>query len=159
MITRNPHVEEDDEYSTPRLTLKSGSYYNFQDIESGWTVNPRVYGDRQTRLFTYWTIFEGGLEVHAETVQWGGEVYSKNVGKHPHTKTQMGSGAFPFYIFANTGFMKYMRILDNTMELRFPQNVVAYSEEYDCYRTQYVGDYIEEPEFHFGGPGRNPLCP
>ncbi|KAL3325059.1 hypothetical protein AABB24_038921 [Solanum stoloniferum] len=231
MIARNTHVEEDDEYSTSRLTLKSGSYYNYQDIESGWTVNPRVYGDRQTRLFTCWTndgsretgcfdlscpgfvqisheialgaaiypistqyglpysitiyiykdfntsnwwlqyggsinigywpskIFEGGLEVHAETVQWGGEVYSKNVGKHPHTKTQMGSGAFPFYIFANTGFMKYMRILDNTMELRFPQNAVAYSEEYDCYRTQYVGDYIEEPEFQFGGPGRNPLCP
>ncbi|XP_049380134.1 uncharacterized protein LOC125844831 isoform X5 [Solanum stenotomum] len=195
------------------------------------SVNPRVYGDRQTRLFTYWTndgsretgcfdltcpgfvqtsheialgaaiypistqnglpysisvfifkdlntsnwwlqyggsinigywpskIFEGGLGIHAQTVQWGGEVYSKNVGKHPHTKTQMGSGAFPIYISANTGFMKNMRILDNSMELRFPQYVDAYSQEYDCYKTQYMGDYIEEPEFHFGGPGRNPLCP
>ncbi|MCD7469503.1 hypothetical protein HAX54_008603 [Datura stramonium] len=109
----------------------------------------------------YWPseIFKGGLASHAETVQWGGEVYSKNVGKHPHTKTQMGSGAFPIFIFGNTGFMKNMRILDNAMELMFPQNVDAYSEEYNCYRPQYMGDYIEEPEFHFGGPGRNPLCP
>ncbi|KAJ8552120.1 hypothetical protein K7X08_028563 [Anisodus acutangulus] len=231
MKTWNPHVEEDDEYSTSRLALQSGAYYDYQNIESGWAVNPRVYGDRQTRFFTYWTndgsretgcfdltcpgfvqtsheialgtaiypistqnglpysitvyiykdlitsnwwlnygesinigywpseIFEGGLQIHAETVQWGGEVYSKNVGTHPHTKTQMGSGAFPVFIFANTGFMKNMRVLDNTMELRFPQNVDAYSEEYDCYRPQYMGDYVEEPEFHFGGPGRNPICP
>ncbi|KAK4358452.1 hypothetical protein RND71_020681 [Anisodus tanguticus] len=182
MKTWNPHVEEDDEYSTSRLALQSGAYYDYQNIESGWAVNPRVYGDRQTRFFTYWTdlitsnwwlnygesinigywpseIFEGGLQIHAETVQWGGEVYSKHVGTHPHTKTQMGSGAFPVFIFANTGFMKNMRVLDNTMELRFPQNVDAYSEEYDCYRPQYMGDYVEEPEFHFGGPGRNPICP
>ncbi|KAK4709370.1 hypothetical protein R3W88_030295 [Solanum pinnatisectum] len=231
MKTWNPHVEEDDEYSTSRLALMSGAYNDYQDIESGWAVNPRVYGDRQTRFFTYWTndgsretgcfdltcpgfvqtsheialgaaiypistqnglpysisvfifkdlntgnwwlqyggsinigywpskIFEGGLGIHAQTVQWGGEVYSKNVGKHPHTKTQMGSGAFPIYISENTGFMKNMRILDNSMELRFPQYVDAYSQEYDCYKTQYMGDYIEEPEFHFGGPGRNPLCP
>ncbi|KAH0713027.1 hypothetical protein KY289_008986 [Solanum tuberosum] len=199
MKTWNPHVEEDDEYSTSRLALMSGAYNDYQDIESGWAV----YGDRQTRFFTYWTndgsretgcfdltcpgfvqtsheialgaaiypistqnglpysisvfifkdlntsnwwlqyggsinigywpskIFEGGLGIHAQTVQWGGEVYSKNVGKHPHTKTQMGSGAFPVYISANTGFMKNMRILDNSMELRFPHYVDAYSQEYD----------------------------
>ncbi|CAN4120242.1 unnamed protein product [Withania somnifera] len=231
MKTWNPHVEEDDEYSTSRLALISGAYYDYQEMESGWAVNPRVYGDRQTRLFTYWTIdgsretgcfdltcpgfvqtsheialgaaiypistqnglpysitiyiykdintsnwwlqyggsinigywpseiFDGGLSIQAETVQWGGEVYSKNVGKHPHTKTQMGSGAFPTYIFENTGFMKNMRILGNSMELMFPEYVDAYAEEYDCYRTQYMGDYVQEPEFHFGGPGRNPLCP
>ncbi|XP_016468259.1 protein neprosin-like [Nicotiana tabacum] len=231
MVTWNPHVEADDEYSTSRVALISGAYYDYQDIESGWAVNPRVYGDRQTRFFTYWTsdgsketgcfdltcpgfvqtsheivlgaaiypistqnglpysitvyiykdlntsnwwlqygetinigywpseIFEGGLKYHAETVQWGGEVYSSKVGTHPHTKTQMGSGAFPIFIYANTGFMKRMRVLQNSMELRFPEYVDAYSEEYDCYRTQYMGDYVEEPEFHFGGPGRNPICP
>ncbi|KAM3399202.1 hypothetical protein P3S68_002718 [Capsicum galapagoense] len=239
MKTWNPHVEEDDEYSTSRLALLSGGYNDYQSMESGWAVNPRVYGDRQTRLFTYWTndgsretgcfdltcpgfvqisheialdstcdhpflcnkgvttaqkgdknilklssgdlntsnwwlqyggtinigywpskIFDGGLKYHATIVQWGGEVYSKNVKTiHPHTKTQMGSGQFPVYIFDNTGFMKYMRILDNAMVLKFPQIVNVYSEEYDCYRTQYMGDYTEEPEFHFGGPGRNPICP
>lgn len=43
MKTWNPHVEEDDEYSTSRLALKSGPYYDYQAIESGWTVSIYFY--------------------------------------------------------------------------------------------------------------------
>ncbi|KAL6528770.1 hypothetical protein OROMI_028946 [Orobanche minor] len=227
----NPSVESDDEYSTSQVALKSGPYYDFEAIESGWAVNPRVYGDRQTRLFVYWTadaskktgcfdltcpgfvqtnneIALGAaicpisnptglpyqitlyihkdpdtsnwwvqygdrinigywphdlfnmLRYHAETVQWGGEVYSTKIGSnHPHTTTGMGSGHFPDFVFGNSGYVKRMRVLENSMVLRFPQWVNSYSDEYDCYDVYYISDYVEDPEFYYGGPGRNPICP
>ncbi|KEH39952.1 uncharacterized protein [Medicago truncatula] len=50
-----PFVEKDDEYSTAQVSLVTGSYDNYELVESGWAVNPSVYGDRNTRLFVYWT--------------------------------------------------------------------------------------------------------
>ncbi|KAI3454118.1 hypothetical protein Pfo_010781 [Paulownia fortunei] len=226
----NPQVESDDEYTTSQVALKTGPYYDFEAIESGWAVNPKVYGDRQTRLFVYWTadaskktgcfdltcpgfvqtsneialgaaiypisnptglpyqitlyihkdpntsnwwvqygerinigywphdLFDM-LRYHAETVQWGGEVYSSRVGTHPHTSTGMGSGHFPDYVTGNSGYVKRMRVLENNLILRFPQWVNGYSDEYDCYDIYYISDYVEDPEFYYGGPGRNPKCP
>ncbi|XVE53779.1 hypothetical protein DITRI_Ditri03aG0029700 [Diplodiscus trichospermus] len=46
----NPYVESDDEYSTSRISLRSGPYYDFESVESGWAVNPNVYGDRKTQF-------------------------------------------------------------------------------------------------------------
>ncbi|GFP81994.1 hypothetical protein PHJA_000342700, partial [Phtheirospermum japonicum] len=228
----NPRVESDDEYSTSRVALKSGPYYDFEAIESGWAVNPRVYGDRQTRLFVYWTVDASKktgcfdltcpgfvqtsneialgaaiypisnptglpyqitiyihkdpntsnwwvqygerinigywppdlfdvIRYHAETAQWGGEVYSTRVGitHHPHTATQMGSGQFSDFISGYSGYVKRMRVLENGMILRFPQWVNSYSDEYNCYDVYYISDYVEDPEFYYGGPGRNPICP
>ncbi|KAM0933567.1 putative neprosin [Dioscorea sansibarensis] len=51
----NPRVEADDEYSTAQIWLRNGPFNNSDTIEFGWMVNPSVYGDRQTRLFIYWT--------------------------------------------------------------------------------------------------------
>ncbi|XP_059658906.1 protein neprosin-like [Cornus florida] len=226
----NPFVETDDEYSTSQVALQNGPYYDYESVESGWAVNPRVYGDRKTRLFVYWTtdgskttgcfdltcpgfvqtsheialgaaiypissstglpyqitifIFKdpntgnwwlqygekinigywpsdlfGTLKNNAETVQWGGEVYSSRVGKHPHTATAMGSGHFPDYISGNSGCVKRLRVRENSQELKFPEWVYAYSDEYDCYDVFYLGDYIEDPEFYFGGPGQSYKCP
>ncbi|KAL8054362.1 hypothetical protein ABFX02_05G132600 [Erythranthe guttata] len=226
----NPLVESDDEYSTSHVALKSGPYYNFEAIESGWAVNPGVYGDRQTRLFVYWTgdasketgcfdltcpgfvqtsnelalgaaiypisnlsglpyqitIFIhrdpntsnwwvqygerinigywpsdlfGWLRSHAETVQWGGEVYSTRVGTHPHTATDMGSGQFPDWVSGMSGSVKRIRVLENNMILRFPQWVFSFTDEYDCYSTYYISDYVPDPQFFYGGPGQNPRCP
>ncbi|KAH1212333.1 hypothetical protein GmHk_14G040562 [Glycine max] len=45
----------DDEYSTSQVSLLTGPYKDFECVEAGWAVNPSVYGDRQTRLFVYWT--------------------------------------------------------------------------------------------------------
>ncbi|CAI9093612.1 OLC1v1029159C1 [Oldenlandia corymbosa var. corymbosa] len=52
----NPHVGEDDEYSMSQVALKSGTRRESEVVESGWAVNPSVYGDRKTRLFAYWTV-------------------------------------------------------------------------------------------------------
>ncbi|XP_039143159.1 uncharacterized protein LOC120280385 [Dioscorea cayenensis subsp. rotundata] len=55
----NPPVEADDEYTTGQIWLKNGPVDNSDTIEVGWMVNPSVYGDRQTRLFIYWTADSG----------------------------------------------------------------------------------------------------
>ncbi|KAK6912786.1 Neprosin [Dillenia turbinata] len=225
----NPRVESDDEYSTSRVTLKSGPYFHLESIESGWTVNPSVYGDRQTRFYEYWTAdssnktgcfkltcpgfvqtsneialgvaiypistFHGlpyqitvyivkdlstnnwwvqygekinigywpaelfrSVSHHAEGVDWGGEVYSSRVGTTPHTKTAMGSGNFPDP-FGYSGSMIRMRIRDNSLFLKFPEWVSTFADEYRCFDVAYHGDYVVDPEFYFGGPGRNPICP
>ncbi|EPS65345.1 hypothetical protein M569_09424, partial [Genlisea aurea] len=229
----NPKVESDEEYTTSRVALKSGPRNDFEAVESGWMVNPRAYGDRQTRLYVYWTadgsrktgcfdlmcpgfiqttneialgaaiypistprglpyqitiyirrdpysgnwwmqygerinvgywppdLFQA-LMRHAETVQWGGEVFSARVGgfrTRPHTATEMGSGQFPDWILGTSGSVERMRILGNDLALRVPDWVSAYSDEYYCYGVFYVEDYVEEPEFFYGGPGRNFQCP
>ncbi|CAA0838399.1 Protein of Unknown Function (DUF239 [Striga hermonthica] len=226
----NPNVELDDEYSTSRVALKTGPANEFEAVESGWAVNPRVYGDRQTRLYVYWTAdgsvktgcFDltcpgfvqtsneialgaaiypisnptglpyqitvylyrdpntsnwwlqygerinvgywpgdlfAALSRHAETVQWGGEVYSTRVGTQPHTKTEMGSGEFSDFVMQNSGYIKRMRVLQYDLVLKFPQWVFMYADEYNCYNYYFLSDYVDDPEFYYGGPGRSPICP
>ncbi|KAH1105431.1 hypothetical protein J1N35_009199 [Gossypium stocksii] len=211
----NPRVESDDEYSTSRISLRSGPWYDFESVEAGWAVNPSVYGDRQTRLFAYWTVdaskktgcfdltcpgfvqtsheialgaaiypisvFRGlpyqitlfifkdpntnnlwvqygertnigywppklfkTLTYGAECAEWGGDVYSSKLEQVPHTETQMGNGNFPDYIDGNSGYMKRMRILDISLNLKFPEWVGTYADEYWCYQSQYVSDYVSE---------------
>ncbi|KAF5748292.1 hypothetical protein HS088_TW04G00244 [Tripterygium wilfordii] len=227
----NPNVEADDEYSTSQVSLKSGPYYFYESIETGWAVNPGVYGDRQTRLFVYWTAdasnktgcfdltcpgfvqtsneialgsaiyplsVPGGLPYqitmyifkdpntsnwwvqygekinigywppelfsilhhgNAECAEWGGEVYSSRVGQSPHTATAMGNGQFPDFVVGNSGVIKRLRIRENSIDLKFPEWVSTYADEFNCYDAYYVADYTEDPEFYYGGPGRNPRCP
>lgn len=71
----------------------------------------------------------------------------------------MGNGNFPDYIDGNSGYMKRMRVLDISLNLKFPEWVGTYDDEYWCYQSQYVSDYVVDPEFYFGGPGRNYMCP
>lgn len=99
------------------------------------------------------------LRYHAITVQWGGEVCSSKTGIHPHTATGMGNGNFPDYVFGNSGYVKRMRVRQTILDLRFPEWVDTYTDEYKCYDAFYLGDYVEDPEFYYGGPGKNLMCP
>ncbi|XP_042484250.1 uncharacterized protein LOC122064588 [Macadamia integrifolia] len=51
----NPNVASDDEYSAAEIVIKDGPYIDFESVESGWMVNPKIYGDKRTRFFAYWT--------------------------------------------------------------------------------------------------------
>ncbi|WCJ29560.1 hypothetical protein M5689_011186 [Euphorbia peplus] len=227
----NPYVESDQEWTTSQISLKSGSYSDYESLEFGWAVNPSLYGDKKTRLFLYWTadgskttgcfdltcpgfvqtsnevalgaaiyalsvpfglpsqitlyIFKDpntnnwwvqygekislgywpsglfSLLAHgnAEGAEWGGEVYSSKLGSAPHTKTGMGNGEFPDGIFGNSGTFRRLRVRENPVDLKFPEQVFTYQDEYNCYRTYYVEDYTDDPEFYYGGPGKNPMCP
>ncbi|CAK9143966.1 unnamed protein product [Ilex paraguariensis] len=132
--------------------------YIYQDPDtSNWWLQ---YGEKMN--IGYWPphLFSM-IRHHAETVQWGGEVYSSKVGtqSHPHTATAMGNGNYPDIIFDNSGYVKRIRVHENYPGLKFPEWVNAYSDEYDCYEVYYISDYVEDPEFYYGGPGRNPQCP
>ncbi|KAI3922850.1 hypothetical protein MKW98_006981 [Papaver atlanticum] len=50
----HPEVRQD-QYSSAELSLKSGPFYQTNAVKFGWTVNPQLFGDDKTRIFTYWT--------------------------------------------------------------------------------------------------------
>uniref|UniRef100_A0A7N1A578 Neprosin PEP catalytic domain-containing protein n=1 Tax=Kalanchoe fedtschenkoi TaxID=63787 RepID=A0A7N1A578_KALFE len=98
-----------------------------------------------------------GLQHTADIVEWGGEVHSKHVGNvRPHTSTAMGNGEFGDAI-AMCGKMKIIRIRTNDPVWVIPGWIAVHIDEWECYRGEYLK--ISEPEYSFGGPGRNPRCP
>ncbi|KAB2072105.1 hypothetical protein ES319_A08G268900v1 [Gossypium barbadense] len=226
----NPNVESED-FTTAQVWLKAGPNDNFESIESGWTVNPQLYGDKKTRLFAHWTkdsykttgcfdlqcsgfiqtsskialgaaispismelgqqyyitigiymdentnnwwlIFGNGIAVgywpastlnalknSATMVEWGGQVYSSNVRKSPHTKTAMGSGKFASSLKGNACSMENIAIVDFSTQLQYPPEVTTLAEENYCYTALNHQDGSESlPTFYFGGPGQNYNCP
>ncbi|GAV68921.1 DUF239 domain-containing protein/DUF4409 domain-containing protein [Cephalotus follicularis] len=46
----NPGLVHDHQYSSGQMTVKNGP----DQIQVGWTVNPTLYGDNNTRLLTFW---------------------------------------------------------------------------------------------------------
>ncbi|KAL4302788.1 hypothetical protein GQ457_10G017730 [Hibiscus cannabinus] len=227
----NPNVAADDEFTTAQIWLKAGPADNFESLETGWTVNPHLYGDRRTRLFAYWTKdsykstgcfdltcsgfihtnpqvalgaaiepvsswfgqqYHVTLGVYMVTltslalshfskiqtnnainryykqmnmirrstmVEWGGQVYSTNVKKTPHTKTAMGSGRFASGLYGNACFIQNPNIVDFSLSLKYPEWVGTWADEYYCYTAyNYQKSYGTLPVFYFGGPGQNPNC-
>ncbi|KAL5850536.1 hypothetical protein ACOSQ4_008549 [Xanthoceras sorbifolium] len=224
----NPKVDLPDDYTTAQMWLKSSPGDDFEIIESGWMVNPSLYGDIFTRLFVHWTkdsykttgcfdltcsgfVQTGsqvalgaslepysdvlGTQIHvtfstfqdysghwwlkigdnvvgywpvtlfdrlnqsALLVEWGGEVYSKNVKKTPHTNTEMGSGSFAQTRYGSACFINNLRIQDASLQLKFPESLQPLADQNNCYNTFYDDKGPSgEPIFYFGGPGENPRC-
>ncbi|PUZ36479.1 hypothetical protein GQ55_9G041200 [Panicum hallii var. hallii] len=51
-----PKIEQPNEFSLSQLWILGGSFgEDLNSIEAGWQVSPDLYGDNNTRLFTYWT--------------------------------------------------------------------------------------------------------
>ncbi|XP_050365690.1 uncharacterized protein LOC126784254 [Argentina anserina] len=224
----NPKVESPDEYTTAQIWLRNGPGNDFESVESGWMVNPKLYGDSATRLFVYWTVdsykstgcfdltcsgfvqtnkdialgmplgpvsseagpqyqttFSINKDVNtgnwwlrlgqnvavgywppglfsymkqgpATLVEWGGEVYSSKVkNNRPHTATAMGSGNFASGLDGYACYVKQVRIVDYSMQLKYPEWVGSFVDEGNCYSAQnYAQSLAYEPTFYFGGPGR-----
>ncbi|XP_010923381.1 protein neprosin-like [Elaeis guineensis] len=51
----NPTLEQTYEFSMSELWLIAGHTEQLDAVEVGWHVNPGLYGDNRTRLFTLWT--------------------------------------------------------------------------------------------------------
>ncbi|GER57806.1 hypothetical protein STAS_35632 [Striga asiatica] len=52
----NPKIQQSNEFSLSQLWILGGSFASdLNSIEAGWQVSPDLYGDNNTRLFTYWT--------------------------------------------------------------------------------------------------------
>eukprot|EP01018_Ginkgo_biloba_P032501 Gb_36043 [translate_table: standard] len=51
-----PQIQLSNEFSLSQLWILAGSFDgDLNSIEAGWQVSPDLYGDNNTRLFTYWT--------------------------------------------------------------------------------------------------------
>ncbi|KAI0493096.1 hypothetical protein KFK09_027372 [Dendrobium nobile] len=51
-----PNIQQINEFSLSQLWILGGSFgQDLNSIEAGWLVSPDLYGDNNTRLFTYWT--------------------------------------------------------------------------------------------------------
>lgn len=52
-----PSIQQSNEFSLSQLWILGGSFgEDLNSIEAGWQVSPDLYGDNNTRLFTYWTV-------------------------------------------------------------------------------------------------------
>ncbi|KAF4351493.1 hypothetical protein F8388_024825 [Cannabis sativa] len=55
-----PKIQQPNEFSLSQLWILGGSFgEDLNSIEAGWQVSPDLYGDNNTRLFTYWTQLNG----------------------------------------------------------------------------------------------------
>ncbi|KAK3438382.1 hypothetical protein EUGRSUZ_C02999, partial [Eucalyptus grandis] len=52
----NPNLDLPDDFTTAQIWLLGGPGDKYESVEAGWMVNPKLYGDKQTRLFTHWTV-------------------------------------------------------------------------------------------------------
>ncbi|KAL5708599.1 hypothetical protein ACHQM5_019377 [Ranunculus cassubicifolius] len=52
----DPKIQQTNEFSLSQIWILGGSFgEDLNSIEAGWQVSPDLYGDHNTRLFTYWT--------------------------------------------------------------------------------------------------------
>ncbi|KAG7014200.1 hypothetical protein SDJN02_24375, partial [Cucurbita argyrosperma subsp. argyrosperma] len=52
----SPKIEQTNEFSLSQIWILGGTFgEDLNSIEAGWQVSPDLYGDNNTRLFTYWT--------------------------------------------------------------------------------------------------------
>ncbi|KAK1420289.1 hypothetical protein QVD17_21766 [Tagetes erecta] len=52
----DPQIQQSNEFSLSQIWLLGGSFSSdLNSIEAGWQVSPDLYGDNNTRFFTYWT--------------------------------------------------------------------------------------------------------
>ncbi|XP_068655382.1 protein neprosin-like [Aristolochia californica] len=50
-----PEVQYDEKYSSAQVWLIGGPEDDLNTVEAGWMVNGQIFGDRETRLFAFWT--------------------------------------------------------------------------------------------------------
>ncbi|KAF5189860.1 putative NEP-interacting protein [Thalictrum thalictroides] len=56
IVTNNPTLCADTQSSETMISVSNGVPNELNSIDVGWTVNPTLYGDNKTRLYTRWTI-------------------------------------------------------------------------------------------------------
>ncbi|XP_028106292.1 uncharacterized protein LOC114305417 isoform X2 [Camellia sinensis] len=176
-----PRIDQPNEFSLSQLWILGGSFASdLNSIEAGWQVSPDLYGDHNTRLFTYWTDPKEGnwwmqfgsqyvlgywpsylfsyLADSASMIEWGGEVVN-SASDGQHTTTQMGSGHFPGEGFGKSSYFRNIEIVDGSNNLRAPKDISTFTEQSNCYDVQTGKNGDWGNYFYYGGPGRNPNCP
>ncbi|XXG48516.1 hypothetical protein AAC387_Pa02g2943 [Persea americana] len=176
-----PKIQQSNEFSLSQIWILGGSFgEDLNSIEAGWQVSPDLYGDHNTRLFTYWTDPKEGnwwmqfgndymlgywpaflfsyLADSASMIEWGGEVVNSEPDGE-HTSTEMGSGHFPEEGFGKASYFRNIQIVDGSNNLRVPKDIGTFTEKPNCYDVQHDNNGDWGNFFYYGGPGKNPNCP
>ncbi|XP_076894068.1 protein neprosin-like [Bidens hawaiensis] len=119
---------------------------------SNWwlKVGNEVIGYWPSSLFT-------DLRGHATTIEYGGEVFSTNLGSH--TSTQMGSGHFPNEGYKKAAYARNLEVINYYNQLVDAPNLMTSAEKPNCYDVQSGFNNVWRNYIFFGGSGHSPNCP
>lgn len=110
-----------------------------------------IVGYWPAALFTH-------LDVSATMLEWGGEVVNSEPGGS-HTATAMGSGQFAEAGFSKAGYVRNIKYVDTTNNLKTPAGMQTLAEHPTCYDIQSSSNNDWGTYFYYGGPGKNANCP
>ncbi|KAJ0043146.1 hypothetical protein Pint_19252 [Pistacia integerrima] len=177
-----PRIQKEDLIrirSLPKTT--EANTYNPSDNDIHVThVNPNLYGDNKTRLYTRWTVDRddqtgcyntlcpGFIQVGSvplnqvlnqpthgdlQRIAWGGFAYSPG----NEAALEMGSGQFKSNDQENTCFAGGLQVIDefNLYRDLSKFKIDTYSDKPGCYGVDYRGNTTGEIGYNvlFGGPG------
>lgn len=110
----------------------------------------------------YWPrdLFDtSGLRNMGEKVDFGGEIINKETDGR-HTRTDMGSGHWPYEGFGYAAYQRAIRYVDTTYTYNYATGLTESRTDDQCYDidlTNSSGNW--ETYFFFGGSGYNSQCP
>ncbi|KAK4429539.1 hypothetical protein Salat_1254500 [Sesamum alatum] len=171
----NPKLHYGGQYSSAVVFIEGGGASNLNQIQVGWTVNPTLYGDYNTRLYSAWsdprvgwwlavgpnydfigywpvTLFNS-IQDHADSLRFGGQVFTPSAND---IRPQMGSGIFKNGEYDQTCYIRRIRVADETHRYLYAvDNSYISGTDSRCY---YEGDQSFKNEntgysFVFGGKG------
>ncbi|KAL1210808.1 Protein neprosin [Cardamine amara subsp. amara] len=158
-------VQTNNQYSVG-ASYTSASQYDGGQLD----LNILVWKDQKTGnwwlkinendVMGYWpgSLFNS-LGDGATKVEWGGEIYTHSGVRH--TTTDMGSGHFAEEGYKKASYIKNIKVVDGTNNLREPEGLYSSADNNgNCYNVK-AGDAGTTfgVHFFFGGPGQNVKCP
>ncbi|MGO1073333.1 neprosin family prolyl endopeptidase [Lysobacter sp. CA199] len=99
-----------------------------------------------------------GLRSQGERVSFGGEIIDDRA-ENRHTRTDMGSGRWPWQGFGLAAYQRSVRYVDTNNFYRQATGMSTHVTDPACYDIELhssVGAW--EQHFYFGGPGYSSLC-
>ncbi len=117
------------------------------------------YGDTWVGYYPRELFKDSGLRSQASYIDFGGEIVNDQTDNR-HTRTDMGSGHWPYEGFGWTAYQRAVRYVDTSNFYQRATNLnrsVTNNMCYDLSLQSSGGDW--EEYFYFGGSGLNTSCP
>lgn len=141
---------------------QGGTQYEFKLLwykdgrEGNWWLR---YGDTWVGYYPRTLFDENGLRNAASYVDFGGEIVNNRTDNR-HTRTDMGSGFWPYQGYGYAAYQRGVRYVDTS---NFYQRATGLNRSvtnnmcYDLSLSSSTGSW--EEYFYFGGSGLNSSCP
>jgi hypothetical protein len=141
---------------------EGGTQYEFKLLwykdgtEGHWWLK---YQDKWVGYYPRTLFDDNGLRNNGSKVDFGGEIVNNRTDNR-HTRTDMGSGNFPYLGFGSAAYQRRIRYVDTRNFYQRATNLnrtVTNDRCYDLSLSTSTGDW--EEYFYFGGSGFNNSCP